>query len=152
MMKGKKNVEEILKLTPEKLYHLLAIFFFSTLVFIISVFLFSFLGTIQIVKTISLSLFIFSSWGFAYLLGDFIGYYLTRTFNFLKEKYEKYGYIYWGTFGLILLIIFGLVGYKYLGKIKFIEVTISVVLNLILVFIVICFRKFFEKKFKPVKS
>lgn len=146
----KKQSNPKIELTIEKIYNKFAIFFFSTLFLILFVLLIGFeLNKInQYIQYITIGAFALFFWGYGYLLGDFIGNYLINTFNFFKEKYDKYKYLYWIIFAILLIIILILIGIALLGKKKTIEISITTGLFGALALLSYFLKQWYEKSKK----
>ena len=147
----KKQNNQKIELTIEKIYNRFAVFFFSTLFLIWFVLLIGFELNkknpyFQYAATGAFALFF---WGYGYLLGDFIGNYLVRTFNFFKEKYDEYKYLYWIIFAILLIITLIGIGLELLGKEKTIEISITTGLFGALALLSYFLKQWYEKSRKP---
>jgi len=113
------------KLDVEHVYNRLAVFFFSTVLLIATVISLSLIPKHNYYRYIAFATFSLFFWGYGFLLGDFIGRYLWKTFDFFKAKYTRYSHIYWICFGIILLLALCFIGFWLLGWGQTVSIAIS---------------------------
>lgn len=150
--RDKTQIEQGIKIkeiTISNVYNRLAIFFFGTIFLLTCIILTIIKPLPDYAQYIAIGSFVLFFYGYGFLIGDFLRNYLIQTVGFFRKRYEKYKFSYWIIFGILLLIVLGILGCIILGKDKTKEIGLTTAFIAVLGFISYSAKKWYEKKKKP---